>query len=243
MNKTACVALMVMLAAPAAAENSTADPRLGLGWHYETSAFEAVFTHFNRQDSNAGVHPMGGDAASPVGALLAWRPGPGDRLLRLGADLTYALHMDYDGASKEVFRSGSFVGFHDLTVYHLAFKPKLYLSGRVLGLPADSFRPYFGAALNYYLLDMTFDAENFKPLGGQPKEERFAETALTGIAPLAGAEIRLGRRFSAFAEVAFNPELKMSSAKSVLVSDVELSSLARASAGTHWSFGLKWFPF
>lgn len=241
MNKAACVALVVMLAAPAAAENSTADPRLGLGWHYETSAFEAVFTHFNRQDSNAGVHPVGGDAASPVGALLAWRPGPGDRLFRFGADLSYSLHMDYDGASREVLVPGSFVGFHDLTVYHLAFKPKLYLSGRLLGLPADSFRPYFGAALNYYLLDMTFDAENFNP--NQPKQERFAEASLTGVSPLAGAELRLGRRFSAYAEAAFDPELKMSSARSVTVSEVDLSSLARVSSGTHWSFGLKWFPF
>jgi hypothetical protein len=127
-------------------------------------------------------------------------------------------------------------------VDHFAFKPKLYFApGRLLGISKNAFRPYVGAAFNYYLLELMFDAENFA--ASLPKEEKFVEESLFGISPLVGAEFRMGRRFSAYAEVAFDPELKLSSVRRETVSNVEFQSLPRASSGTHWSFGLKWFLF
>jgi hypothetical protein len=241
MKRVLCLPLLILLAPLlAAAEGEDRLPRFGLGWHYETNAFEAAFTHRNLQDADAGAHELGGDSASPKGAVLAWGPGAG--FLSFGADLSYSYHIDYDGCSKRIYVDGSFVGFHDLTVDHLAFKPKLYFSpGRLFGSGKDAFRPYVGAAFNYYLLELMFDAENFAP--SLPKEETFVEESLTGISPLVGAEFRLGRRFSAYAEVAFDPELKPSSPRRETVSSVEFQSLPRASGGPHWSFGFKWFLF
>lgn len=242
MKRAIFLPLLILLAPlPAAAEGEDRLPRLGLGWHYETNAFEAAFTHRNLQDANAGTHQLGGDSSSPKGAVLAW--GPGASFLSFGADLSYSYHIDYDGCSKRIYVDGSFVGFHDLTVDHLAFKPKLYFSpGRLFGSGKDAFRPYVGAAFNYYLLELMFDAENFSG-GGLPKEEKFIEASLLAVSPVVGAEFRLGRRLSAYGEVAFDPERKLSGSRKALVSDVELESYPRASAGAHWSFGLKWFIF
>lgn len=242
MKTLICLPLLLLLCFPrlSAAEGEDRSPRLGLGWHYETNAFEAAFTHLNNQDGNTGAHSLGGDSASPKGAVLAW--GPGEGFISFGADISYSYHIDYDGCSERVYVGSSFVGFHDLTVDHFAFKPKLYFSpGRLLGIKKNAFRPYVGAAFNYYMLELMFDAENFA--AALPKEETFVEESLTGISPLVGAELRLGRRFSAYAEAAFDPELELSSARRVTVSNVEMRSLPRAASGTHWSFGLKWFLF
>ena len=215
--------------------------RFGLGWLYANNAFGTELRVNNLAAPGVETYELEGDASTPVGLTVSCLQGlKRSRSFKFGADASFARYQDFDGGTRRV-QNASHVAYHDITVYHLAVKPKIFFSGkRIFNTKNDFFNPYLGAAFNYYNFLLFFDAENFTG-AGLPKGEAEVGVSVIGIAPLAGAEFNLTPNISAYAEFSFDANLEYSAGRKVLVSDVEMESFPYAASGAHWGFGLKYY--
>ena len=211
--------------------------------------------NFTKLASDKGLT---GGGMTFINLLVSYRQGiRGFNLGQVGCDLGYSMFSNKAAISHKQLDSVAtwnggtemqWGGSINMSVTRIGFRPKLFLSMKnMLGWESDWLVPYFGASVDYYMIEIANEVHRVDQLPAhkeypQMKDKKSSQVVL--VSPLLGAEFSPARSISIFAEAIYvlggEGDMTGSSPLNEIHADVypRIESGITIQAGVKYSFSL-----